>query len=147
MDEYSAVLAKVLRLVFAQWLERIQQKLQLFSAALDEWLHELFGNPTIDWRDRFEQFLAEQAAAGYFVAPESRRELIEYLEAWAASIGLPDPERQRIADVSRAFGIAPPVRQSVPNVAFRHRNAIAKRIFFNDKLREARQRLDEIEQI
>ena len=148
MDEYSAVLAKLLRLVFARWLERIEQKLQLFAEALDEWLHELFANPTIDWRDRFEQFLAEQEAAGYIVPPESRQELIAYLEHWAASIGLPTPEAQRIADVSRAFGIVPPIaRPSFRNVAGRFRKRVLARMFFNDKLREARQRNDEIEQV
>ena len=144
MDEYSAVLAKLLRLVFARWLERIEQKLQLFAEALDEWLHELFANPTIDWRDRFEQFLAEQEAAGYIVPPESRQELVAYLEHWAASIGL----QETVAgsqSVDEREQSTPVGGRSTTRVASQRLNS--DEAFFFDKLARAQRQLDEMRRI
>ncbi len=86
IDPYVKVLEEYFRLVCQLWLERVEAKLQIFAEALDAWLHDLFQHPKPDWRERLDAFLSEQEAADRTVEPESRQELLAFLEGWAASV-------------------------------------------------------------
>ena len=59
MHNHIAVLRDLFRLAFELWFKRIEAELQIFAEALDAWLHELFQHPTLDWRESFDQLLAE----------------------------------------------------------------------------------------
>lgn len=80
IDRYSPALREFLLLVYRLWIEQIEEELQIFAEALDQWLHDTFEHPTPDWRDSFEQLLAEQEAEGRTPTPESRQDLLDYLE-------------------------------------------------------------------
>jgi hypothetical protein len=86
MHQYHFVLREFFELVFKLWFERIEEELQRFAEALDQWLHDLFQQPTQNWRDGLAQFLAEQEAAGRMPTPESRQDLLTFLEGWEMTV-------------------------------------------------------------
>jgi hypothetical protein len=72
------------RLLIEDILRRIAEALQPFAHALDGFLAVLFrARLPADWRQRWHEFVADQASAGYVVEPGSVRELEEWIEAWA----------------------------------------------------------------
>ena len=158
MDRYTHVLRQYLEILFNLWFQRIGEKLQLFAEALDEWLHDLFLNPTPDWCDRFAHFLAEQEAAGYIVQPQSRQDLLDWLERWAvgddgnaqqggqADGARPDFVDEALQNVGRRF--TSPSRPFGKSVQLDEvRKAIAGGALFIHKLREAQETLDEMERV
>jgi hypothetical protein len=63
---------------------RIGEALQPFAYALDWFLATLFsGRLPADWRQQWHEFVADQATKGFFVAPQSVREIEDWIEAWA----------------------------------------------------------------
>jgi hypothetical protein len=159
MDLYSPVLREFLRLVFELWFKRIEEELQLFAEALDQWLHDLFGQPTPDWRESFDQLLAEQEAEGRMVAPQSRQDLLDFLEGWAATVdwsaveGGPSGDDQPVAVVAAApesVAERPTNWQSAVGgftPRDRHRTLDDGGRHFWRRLQDAKQQLDEMERV
>jgi hypothetical protein len=141
MDPYKAWLREVLQLAGEIYLRRVEAELWKFAEALDQWLHELFAHPRPDWRESFDQFLAQQEAEGRRIEPKSRQELLDFLEGWAARI-------DATASTSQPPVAAPKKPAQRRRVGRQYqRKSIQQEIreaYFNSKLAEANRHLDEI---
>src|SRR5262249_17351510 len=96
------------RILVANVLRRVQEALQPFVRSLEEFLDTLFSGPLpSDWRERWHDFVAEQAARGFRVEPKSVRELEVWIEAYAKRRGLL-PRREATQKSMAAVGVSPP---------------------------------------
>jgi hypothetical protein len=86
MDAYEAWLREVLQLAGEIYFRRVEAELWKFAEALDRWLHKLFSHPRPDWRESFDQLLAQQEAEGRLIEPKSRQDLLDFLEGWSKSV-------------------------------------------------------------
>jgi A nuclease of the HNH/ENDO VII superfamily with conserved WHH len=86
MDPYAAFLRDVLVLAGEIYFRRVEAELWKFAESLDQWLHELFAHPRPDWRESFDQLLAQQEGEGRVVEPKSRQELLDFLSGWAETV-------------------------------------------------------------
>jgi hypothetical protein len=87
--DFSKQIAEGQRLLLADIHRRIEAALQPFADNLDDFLAILFqARLPADWRQRWHDFVAEQANEGFFVKAESVVELEEWIEAWARFCGL-----------------------------------------------------------
>lgn len=86
MDPYAPFLRDVLLLAGEVYYRRVEAELWKFAEALEQWLHKLFAHPRPDWREGFDQLLAQQEAEGRLIEPTSRQELLDFLEGWAEGI-------------------------------------------------------------
>jgi hypothetical protein len=83
MDFTKQIMADLLALV-EDVQRRLEAALQPFADDLDHFLAILFQArlPT-DWRQRWHDFVADQATKGFFVEPQCIVELEDWIEAWA----------------------------------------------------------------
>lgn len=87
--DFTKQIADNRRALIADIIRRVEQSLEPFAFALDWFLADLFRSRLpMDWRDRWHAFVAEQANHGFFVEPQSVRELEAWIEAWARYCGL-----------------------------------------------------------
>jgi hypothetical protein len=86
IEEYEHVLREYLRLVLELWLERVERELWDFAEPFYAWLYDTLERPTPRWRESLDEFLAWQAAEGRAPTPESRQEIVAWLDSWAATI-------------------------------------------------------------
>ena len=86
MDPYQDFLRKLFRLAGQIWFERVQAELWEFAEPFYAWLYNLFEHPYEGWDKSLDAFLAEQAAAGRVLSPESRQAVIDHIEAHLASL-------------------------------------------------------------
>lgn len=151
------------RLLGREWLQRIDTELWKFTERLNQWLHALFLHPTPAWREHLDAFLEEQAAAGFTVTPESRQELVAFLEGWASNLPQakpkPTPKPQvellasRLAAKAPAEGYHRPAHANPqvthPQVKPPQYGRIVRSHWhvFHDKLKEADGYLDAIERL
>jgi hypothetical protein len=157
LDRYAVFLREVLQLAGEIYFRRVEAELWKFSEALDQWLHELFARPRPDWRESLDQLLAQQAAEGRVAAPESRWELIDFLEGWAKTVdwnsiegGTSGVDRMAVAEAPGGKAEQPTQpRRAVGRFAPRKESArlSAEETFFFKKLQEAKNQLDEMEQV
>jgi|GEM_PF-3113652 len=120
IEAYMKATEDVLRLAGQMFLRRMDDQLRWFAEDLHDFIYELDRNPRRDWRERFDAFLADQTARGRELTPESRKELIIYLEMWERNVygGPPEPQRvlqtvvTRIEEPASASGKAGDVPQS-----------------------------------
>jgi TolA-binding protein len=98
---------------------RIGEALQPFAYALDWFLATLFsGRLPADWRQQWHEFVADQATKGFFVAPQSVRELEDWIEAWARYCELlPITETQPAVKAESVAAYRPFVANVAPNVS------------------------------
>jgi hypothetical protein len=164
MDPCAAFLRDVLLLAAEIYFRRVEAELWKFAEALDEWLHELFAHPRPDWRESFDQLLAQQEAEGRLIVPKSRQELLDFLEGWAEGIDWRSTlAHQQETEQSAHSPEMVATRTSQPAVAMPKKPTERSRVgrqyqrkwiqreiresFFNMKLAEAKRRLDEMEQV
>ena len=86
MDPYQDFLRKLFRLAGQIWFERVQAEVWEFAEPFYAWLYNLFEHPYEGWDKSLDAFLAEQAAAGRVLSPESRQVVIDHIEAHLASL-------------------------------------------------------------
>ncbi len=86
IEAYMNATLDVLRLAGQMFLRRMDDQLRWFAEDLHDFIYELDRNPRRDWRERFDAFLADQTARGRELTPESRKELIIYLEMWERNV-------------------------------------------------------------
>ena len=87
--DFSKQLEANRRALIEDIFRRVETALRPFVDSLDVLLSGLAqGRSPADWRNRWHDFLADQAALGYCVEPKSARELEDWIEAWAAVCGL-----------------------------------------------------------
>jgi hypothetical protein len=86
MDVQLAAPRTIFYAIRDSWFERLFKETSLFADALETWLYELPVYPAALWPDRFEEFVAEQESAGRILSSDSRQEIINYLDDWAASL-------------------------------------------------------------
>jgi hypothetical protein len=98
---------------------RIEEALQPFAYALDWFLATLFsGRLPSDWRQQWHAFVAEQAALGFTVLPQSVGEIEDWIEAWARFCELlPITESQAAVKAESVIAYRPLVADVVPNVS------------------------------
>jgi hypothetical protein len=94
IEAYMKATEDVLRLAGQMFLRRMDDQLRWFAEDLHDFIYELDRNPRRDWRERFDAFLADQASRDRVITPESRKELIVYLEMWERNVygGPPEPK-------------------------------------------------------
>ncbi len=150
MDQiYPYEIREFFRLLGRLWLERIDAELWKFAQALDGWLYDLAAHPTPHWRKNFEAFLAEQRTAGRELTPESRAELLAYLETWpgqAAEQSEAATERQAVHQPSSP-GTTPPRKHGRFANRKTYRRMSDDEALFNRKLTEAKRCLDDLEKV
>jgi hypothetical protein len=120
--------------LIADIIRRVEQSLEPFAFALDWFLADLFrGRLPMNWRDRWHAFVAEQAEHGFFVEPQSVRELEAWIEAWARYCGLlplavqPTAEEQpRNQRVVRRLTATRPTQQAIQEQFFDQQLAAAE---------------------
>ncbi len=96
IEAYMNATLDVLRLAGQMFLRRMDDQLRWFAEDLHDFIYDLDRHPRRDWRERFDAFLADQTARGRELTPESRRELIIYLEMWERNVyGGPPREKPR----------------------------------------------------
>src|SRR5262245_30449891 len=79
----------LLKHVSRETLRLAREHLDLFSAALEEWLFNLLSAPLpSDWKQRLAQYLALWAAQGYEVDAKALLALEHWIEGWARTWGL-----------------------------------------------------------
>ncbi|REK19534.1 MAG: hypothetical protein DWQ37_00235 [Planctomycetota bacterium] len=161
MDAYAVVLRDFLELVAQLWTRRIDAELGDFAAAFDAWLNTLFAHPTHDWRQRLNDFLADQAASGRTITPESRKELVAFLEGWIASPNIwADVTRNRPKRDANGAALQQlsgrQAAKKTPTSSRKRRGRFDRRdyrilspaeSFFRKKLAQAQRHLDELEQM
>ncbi len=86
IEAYMNATLDVLRLAGQMFLQRIDYELRRFGEDLLDFINDLDRHPRRDWRERFDAFLADQTARGREITPESRKELIVYLEMWERNV-------------------------------------------------------------
>lgn len=86
IEAYMNATLDVLRLAGQMFLRRMDDQLRWFGEDLHDFINDLDRNPRRDWRERFDAFLADQTARGRELTPESRKELIVYLEKWERNV-------------------------------------------------------------
>lgn len=91
---YEYTLREYCREVRRRWCQKMYDELDAFSSDLYNWLYDHFENRRPDWRERYQQFVDEQAAAGRLMSPESQQELRAFLESHA------EPELEVVTDSS-----------------------------------------------
>ena len=65
-------------------MRRLEQELERFASALEQWLYALDARPDRrGWRAAFADFVAEQEADGFTVEPASKHELETWIATWA----------------------------------------------------------------
>jgi hypothetical protein len=103
IEAYIRATEDVLRLAGQMFLRRIDYELRRFGEDLLDFINELDRQPRRDWRARFDDFLADQTARGRELVPESRADLLAYLELWEQNVfgGPPAPEPLLQAVITR----------------------------------------------
>jgi hypothetical protein len=156
-------------------LRRIEAWLEPFAEDLQGFLCQIFDPrlPT-DWRERWHAFVAESAAKGFVVQPQSIVELETWIEAWAKRRRLlPEPVPAGLPQLRTANSELDPPGESEPDNDsddVPHDEPIDQELdadflwqnfqrpgtgkktkspeqLFNDKLAEAQRCLDEIKQV
>ncbi len=108
IEAYMNATLDVLRLAGQMFLQRIDYELRRFGEDLLDFINDLDRHPRRDWRERFDAFLADQTARGREITPESRRELIIYLEMWDRNV-YGGPPREKPKNSSKPGGIWNPL--------------------------------------
>jgi len=85
IEAYMKATEDVLRLAGQMFLRRMDDQLRWFAEDLHDFIYELDRNPRRDWRERFDAFLADQTARGRELTPESRKQLIIYLDPFPSA--------------------------------------------------------------
>jgi hypothetical protein len=103
IEAYIRATEDVLRLAGQMFLRRIDYELRRFGEDLLDFINDLDRRPRRDWRARFDDFLADQTARGRELVPESRADLLAYLELWEQNVfgGPPAPEPPLQAVITR----------------------------------------------
>src|SRR5690606_17521557 len=86
IEAYMKATEDVLRLAGQMFLRRMDDQLRWFAEDLHDFIYDLDRHPRRDWRERFDAFLADQASRDRVITPESRQELITYLEMWEQNV-------------------------------------------------------------
>jgi hypothetical protein len=89
----------------ASWFEQMTAELTVFRDALETCLYELPKSPSTQWRERFDQFVADQKSAGRELTPEGQEEILAYLDDWLDS--LKPTAQPASADNAKAAGTWP----------------------------------------
>ncbi len=160
IEAYMNATLDVLRLAGQMFLRRMDDQLRWFAEDLHDFIYDLDRNPRRDWRERFDAFLADQTARSREITPESRRELIAYLEMWERNVygGPPEPKPvlqtaiTRVKErtlVSRTAGhvpqIVPPRKSTVRKLRRSDMYRPPAEREFYQKLAEARRLLAEMD--
>jgi hypothetical protein len=99
-EAYHVEATAALTLLGRLWSEKIAAELWRYSESLNNWLHDVLKDPSADWRERLEAFIAEQEAAGFFLSPESYADLVAYLEKWSNTTLETPPLQSRTTESS-----------------------------------------------
>ena len=154
--DFAPLIEQDLRAFLNDVFRRVREWLDPFETALDAFAAELFSaRLPANWRERWRHFVAQQAAAGFVIQPESAQQFEDWLAAWAKFCGLlPVAEPQVRSAIQVAAGgerlaaIRPPVPPPAPRAIRRVSRAISsRRLEFVRHMTRARQYLDEIPRV
>jgi hypothetical protein len=97
---FERIIEEFLERVERRRMARRERELQRFADALDDWLSDLLEHPRPAWREEAQAFLDWQKDEGRIATPESWQSVVDYLEAWAESIGLETPGEEPAANAA-----------------------------------------------